>query len=77
VETVPSTDLACTATQGNGVALPNSLIAFDPVTLTFGPGLTNPIGVAEANITYIIKMTCSDESNTVSGTFLLKINDIP
>jgi hypothetical protein len=54
VETVPSTDLTCTATQGNGVALPNSLIAFDPVTLTFGPGLTNPIGAAEANVTYII-----------------------
>lgn len=49
VETTPSTNLVCTATQGNGAALPSTLVTFNAATLTFGPGTTTPIGTFEAN----------------------------
>ncbi len=52
-------------------------MSFNTATKNFGVGTTNPIGVAEANVTYSVLMTCSDEVNTRTGTFSLTINDVP
>lgn len=39
----------CTATQGNGAALPNTLISFNAGTRDFGVGSTTPIAISQAN----------------------------
>jgi len=72
-----ATTFSCVSTLHDGSALPATLLAYDATTKNHIPGSTDPIGAGEVNSTYQIQMVCSDDDNSVTGTFNLIINDLP
>lgn len=72
------TALTCVAGLAGGASLPAALIAFTNTnSIDFGPGTSATIDATFANNTYTIKIDCSDEVTTTTGTFKMTITDVP